>query len=116
MHTHSLIIAAQVDFFPLVNFVVGLDHVSNETIYGMLLLTYKLTLKCKSDHLTIITGHMELSAIVTHHRRGKDHSELYSTPRRKVELRRGDGEVINFKNRGVLHGQKVGASKSQLSE
>ena len=59
---------------------------------------------------------MELSAIVSHHRRGKDHSELYSTPRRKVELRRGDGEVINVKNQGVLHEQKVGASKSQLSE
>lgn len=59
---------------------------------------------------------MELSVIVSHHRRGKDHSELYSTPRRKVELRRSDGEVINFKNQGVLHEQKVGASKSQLSE
>ena len=87
-----------------------------EVLHFMLLQTYKLTLKCESEHLTIITGHTELSAVVAHHRRGKDHSQLYAIPRRKVELRRGDGEVINFKNRGMLYEQKVGASKSQLSE
>ena len=60
---------------------------------------------------------MELSAITAHCRRSEDHSKLHLTPRRKVELRRGDGEVINFKNRGVLYERNVdGASKSQLSE